>query len=303
MTERLVTEQRNPRTLDIDLRDTLAILTILNDEDARVPGAVRAILPDLASVVDDAAERFRSGGTIYYLGVGSSGRIAALDAAELPPTFSIPSERVVARIAGGTDALFQAHEELEDDADAGARDAADVRPGDIVIALTASGTTPYVVGAISAAHATGALCVVVSSNDNPALRAVCDHYLHVDTGPEPIAGSTRMKAATAQKLILTSFSTALMVRLGMTYSNLMVEMAQTNDKLRARAIRLLMEATGRDEAECRRHLMRSGGRIKVALLTLMGAESEAVAVAALEQAGGHPREALRHLDAYRSGTG
>ena len=296
----LVTEQRNPRTLDIDVSETLDVLRMLNDEDARVPGAVRAVLPELAEIVDKAVVRFQSGGTIYYFGAGSSGRIAALDAAELPPTFSIPGERVVARVAGGSDALLRAHEELEDDADAGRLDAADVREGDIVLGLSASGSTPYVIGALSAAHGNGALCVAVSSNDNPELRAVCDHYLHVDTGPEPIAGSTRMKAATAQKLVLTGFSTALMVRLGMTYSNLMVEVAQTNDKLRTRAVRLLMEATGRSEADSRRALARCGGRIKVALLILMGAESETAAATALELAGGRPREALRHLDGHRS---
>jgi N-acetylmuramic acid 6-phosphate etherase len=300
MTEELVTEQRNPRTVDIDVADTLDILTMLNDEDARVPAAVRAVLPELARVVDAAVDRFRSGGTIYYFGAGASGRIAALDAAELPPTFSIPAERVVARIAGGADALVRSYEELEDDAEAAARDAAEVKRGDIVFGLTASGSTPYVVGAISTARAARALCVVVSSNDNPALRSISDHYLQVDTGAEPIAGSTRMKAATAQKLILNGFSTALMVRLGMTYSNLMIEVAQTNDKLRARSLRLLMEATGRSESDCRRHLERTGGRVKVALLTLMGAENESVAISALEMADGHAREALRHLDGQRS---
>ena len=303
MTEQLATEQRNPRTLDIDLKDTLEILTMLNDEDGRVAVAVRAVLPELSRVVDGAVDRFRAGGTIHYFGAGTSGRIATLDAAELPPTFSVPGERVVAHLAGGIDAISLPREELEDDYDAGIRDAAEVRGGDVVIGLTASGTTPYVIGALSTAHATGALCAVVSSNDNPRLRSVCDHYLHVDTGPEPIAGSTRMKAATAQKLVLNSFSTALMVRLGMTYSNLMVEMAQTNDKLRARALRLLVEATGRSETDCSRHLERSGGRIKIALLTLMGAEDEAVAARALELAGGRPREALRHLGAARSAVG
>ncbi|NJD29636.1 MAG: N-acetylmuramic acid 6-phosphate etherase [Chloroflexi bacterium] len=295
----LATEQRNPRTVDIDVSETIDILTMLNDEDARVPTAVRAILPALARVVDDAVERYRAGGTIYYFGAGASGRIGALDAAELPPTFSIPRERVVARIAGGPDSMIRAQEDLEDSPRRGEGDAGDVRAGDVVFGLTASGSTPYVAGVIRSSHAAGALTIVVSSNDNPALRRICDHYLHVDTGPESIAGSTRMKAATAQKLILNSFSTALMIRMGMTYSNLMVDVAQTNEKLRARAVRILGQATGRPEAVCRRHLERSGGRVKVALLTLLGAPSEAAAVAALDRAEGRTREALRYLDGAR----
>ena len=293
------TEQRNPRTVDIDVSSTLDILTMLNDEDARVPVAVRAVLPDLARVIDAAVERYRAGGTIYYFGAGASGRIGALDAAELPPTFSIPRERVVARIAGGLESMLRASEELEDDIRTGAHDAADVGDHDVVFGITASGTTPYVIGAIRAARAVGALRVVVSSNDNPALRRLCDFYLHVDTGPEPIAGSTRMKAATAQKLILNSFSTALMVRMGMTYSNLMVDVAQTSGKLRRRAVRLLREATGQSEADCRAALERSGGRVKVALLLLMGADDEESASAALERANGHAREALFDLDGRR----
>lgn len=291
----LATEQRNPRTLDIDVRATFDILAMLNDEDALVPGAVRAVLPELARVVDRATDRFRAGGRIFYFGAGTSGRIGAIDAAELPPTFSISGERVVARLAGGVDTLERAHEEAEDNRAQGRHDASDVAAHDVVFGLTASGTTPYVLGAIAAAHDAGALCVVVSSNDSPVLRAISDHYLHVETGPEPIAGSTRMKAATAQKLILNSFSTTLMIRLGMTYSNLMVDLAQNNDKLRARAVRLLVQATGRSEEDCQRQLAWAGGRVKVALLSLLTTADEAAIVAALERAGGRTREALREL--------
>lgn len=292
----LATERRNPRTADIDIADTPEVLAFLNDEDARVPMAVRAILPQLAEVVDAAVERFASGASIHYFGAGASGRIGALDAAELPPTFSVPEERVVAHIAGGSHAILHSREEFEDDFDLGANDAAAADENDIVFGLTASGTTPYVVGAVTAAHQIGALCAVVSSNNNPDLRSLCDHYLHVDTGPEPLTGSTRMKAATAQKLVLNSFSTALMARLGMTYSNLMVAVTPSNTKLRDRAVRLLMEASGRAEEECRTHLDHSGGRVKVALLMLMGAESRTDALKALDHAKGRAREAIQYLN-------
>lgn len=290
------TEERNPRTRDLDTLPTMELLARLNAEDARVPEAVAEALPDLAIVVDAALERFAAGGRIHYFGAGTSGRIALLDATELPPTFSIDADQVIAHHAGGDGAAARATEAVEDDAERGAADAAEVTAGDVAIGVAASGRTPYVGGALEAARRAGAYTALISSNPAAPLEQDVDRHVCAPTGPEPIAGSTRMKAGTAAKLLLNGFSTALMVRLGKTYSNLMVDVAASNAKLRGRVLSILTEASGRDESACAAALDAAGGDTKAALVALLGGTDAAKAGAALEESGGSVRAALARLE-------
>jgi N-acetylmuramic acid 6-phosphate etherase len=266
------TEARNPRTVDIDQLSTLELLRRINDEDARIPAAVRAVLPDLAALVETALRAVRAGRRVHYFGAGSSGRVGLIDAVELVPTYGIPADVVVAHLAGGDAAIRVAVEGLEDEPREGARDAADVVAGDVAIGLTASGRTPYVGGALERARAAGASTALVTCNPAALLAPSADLVLCVDTGPEAITGSTRMKAATAQKLVLNAFSTALMVRLGRTHSNLMVSLKPTNEKLRERSVRLLAEATGEPVERCREALRSVQGNVSDALARLTGAD-------------------------------
>jgi N-acetylmuramic acid 6-phosphate etherase len=289
------TETRNPRTLDIDTRSSLDILRLLNEEDALVPAAVAAVLPALAPVVDVAEASVRAGGRIHYFGAGTSGRLGALDAAELPPTFGVDATLVSAHNAGGKDALFLADEGAEDDEAAGAAAAAGVAASDVAIGLAASGRTPYVLGALRAARAAGATTVLVSANPDAPFAAEVDAHIGVATGPEAIAGSTRLKAGTAEKLILNGFSTALMVRLGLTWSNLMVGMTARNSKLRGRLLATLVDATGESEERCASALVAAGGDGRVALVALLGGVDTPTAEAALRAGRWTVRAALAQL--------
>lgn len=290
------TEQRNPRTVDIDLMSTMGILSAINAEDRRVPDAVAAVLPQLARAVDYAVEALRGGGRVHYVGAGTSGRLATLDAAELVPTFNVPGDLFVAHHAGGAQALRQAVENAEDDDEAGAAElSAVVQPGDFVLGLAASGRTPFVLGALEASSRLGAHTGLVSANPRAAKPAGVDVLIAVATGAEVIAGSTRMKAGTAQKLILTAFSTATMIKLGKTYSNLMVSMRATNAKLRGRTIRILQEATGLTMADCSDALTEAGGDLKTALVHLLSGSDVEHSAAALAATGGHVRKALDAL--------
>ncbi|HTU74537.1 MAG TPA: N-acetylmuramic acid 6-phosphate etherase [Trebonia sp.] len=289
------TEQRNPRTDGIDLLSTPDMLSLLHAEDALVPGAVRPALGALARVVDAAADRVRAGGRVHYFGAGSSGRIAVLDAAELLPTFGLAPDVVVAHLAGGMGAMADAVEGAEDDARTGSVDAADVRAADLVIGLSASGRTPYVAGALAAAAASGAFTAVATCNPGSALRTLAQVAIVAETGPEALAGSTRLKATSALKLILNGFSTALMIRLGKTYSNLMVEVRATNDKLRIRQVRILRDATGEPGGACEAALAEAGGDLRVALVMLAGGASQERAADALAVTSGGVRAALALL--------
>ena len=289
------TEQRNPRTLAIDAVGTSEILQMLNNEDARVAGAVSAVIPELTKAVDAAVEAVRGGGRVHYFGAGTSGRLAVLDAAELLPTFHVPDGLVVAHHAGGMEALLRAVENVEDSEDGGALDAAAVTGQDLVVGLAASGSTPYVAGALKAARAAGATTVLVTSNPDAPLAPLADVVIAADTGPEVIAGSTRLKAGTAQKMILNAFSTTLMIKLGRTWSNLMVDLVATNNKLRGRMLRILAEATGADEAACESALAAADGELKPALVHLLTGTPVAEARAALEAAHGRVATALAEL--------
>lgn len=291
------TERRNPRTTDLDRLSTLDVLRSINAEDRLVPDAVAAALPALARAVDFAVEALRTGHRVHYVGAGTSGRMATLDAAELAPTYNAPPEWFVVHHAGGSKALNNAVEDAEDDDEGGAAELrASARPGDFVLGLTASGRTPYVLGALRAAGALGARTGLVFSNPHATRLMDIDVLVEVDTGPEVVAGSTRMKAGTAQKIVLTAFSTAVMVKLGRTYSNLMVSMRATNAKLRGRTLRILREATGAEPAECARALDDARGDLKVALVHLLSGVDSKTAAAALAGTDGHVRQALLSLD-------
>lgn len=290
------TEARNGRTRDLDRLSTVDVLKRINDEDQEVPGKVREVLPQLAVAVDLAVAALRRGRRVHYVGAGTSGRLGVLDAAELMPTFAVPDDWFVTHMAGGPPALLRPVEDAEDDSEVGRRELeASVNPGDVVVGLAASGRTPYVAGGLRAARAKGAATVLVTANPAAPLSSEVDVFIAVDTGPEVVAGSTRMKAGTAQKLVLNAFSTAVMVRLGRTYSNLMVDVLATNAKLRGRVLGILREATGLSEAECASALEASGGDLKTALVSILANVSTDRARTALSDADGHTYAALSAL--------
>jgi N-acetylmuramic acid 6-phosphate etherase len=293
------TELRNDRTLDIDALSTPELLERLNDEDLTVAPAVRRALPDLALVVDAAGRALRSGGRVHYFGSGTSGRLAFLDAAELAPTFDLQPGVVVAHIAGGEPALIDAAENAEDDEASGAAEAAEVTAADVVIGVSASGSAAYVAGALGQGRQAGAFTALFTSNPGAPIASLADVVVCADTGPEAITGSTRLKAGTAQKLLLNSFSTALMVRDGRTYSNLMVRLTPVNAKLRARQLRLLGQATGAGEAACAAALSAAGGEVRVALVSLLSGADAAAARTALATAQGRVSAAVAMIQQDR----
>ena len=292
----LPTEQPNPRTANLDRLNTLEMLTRLNDEDQCVAPAVRAVLPELARAVDLAAERWRAGGRIVLFGAGTSGRLALLDAAELGPTYGVTPDRYLARLAGGSGAMQTAVEGAEDDRAAGEAAASDLTSGDVALGIAASGRTPWVLGALDVSRRQGSLTIGLACVPAPTLADYADVLLAVDTGPEPIAGSTRMKAGTAQKLVLNAFSTALMVRLGKVYGNLMVDVRATNEKLRRRAIRLVQDVTGADDETAAHALAEAGWEVTTAIVQVRLGLPVAEARARLTAADGHLRHALGELE-------
>jgi N-acetylmuramic acid 6-phosphate etherase len=294
---------RNERTTEIDTVGTLELLQLINAEDGLVAGAVAATLPVLATVVDATVARLRAGGHVHYFGAGSSGRIGVLDAAEVVPTFGADPGMFVAHHAGGEAAVAQAIEDAEDRQSLGETSAAGLSSADVAIGLSASGRTPYVAGALRRARAVGALSVLVSSNLAAPLAELADYSLLADTGPEAIAGSTRLKAGTAEKMILNSLSTAVMIKLGRTYSNLMISLSGTNEKLRLRQVLILTEISGASEAACRAELDRCGGDLRLALLCLLAGLTPESAASALAAADGNVRAALAAVGASDGADG
>jgi N-acetylmuramic acid 6-phosphate etherase len=288
------TERRNARTYGLDLRSTLGVLRAMNSEDARVAPAVRRALPAIAHAVDSIVEALRGGGKLFYVGAGTSGRLAALDAAECPPTFGTPRGMIQAVLAGGRRALTHASEGAEDSAARGARDLAKrkLSARDVVVGIAASGTTPYVLGALEFARRRGARTIGVASNRGTLLARAAQIPVVVETGPEAIAGSTRLKAGTAQKMVLNLLSTASMVRLGRVYDNWMVGVALTNRKLRRRGLRILEEATGASASQAARALRHSGHDLRVAIVMLKAGVSAGEARRRLNDAGGDLRHAM-----------
>ncbi len=294
-TPTLRTEQPNPAHPALDRYDTDTLVDTLVADQAQAALAVRAAGAALAQAVDVAAPRLLGGGRLVYVGAGTSGRLGLLDSVELNPTFSWPRERALARLAGGEQALLQAVEGAEDDRQQAAADIATLKLSatDVVLVLAASGTTPYAVSAAAAARGTGALTVGFANNAGTPLLAACEIAVLLDTGPEVISGSTRLKAGTAQKIALNTFSSAVMVRLHKVYGNLMVDVRATNAKLVQRALRLTMLATDADEAAARAALAASGQRVKLAIVMLKAGLDAPAAQARLAAAQGSVHEALR----------
>lgn len=290
--DHLPTEQSNPRTADLDQLDTLAILRHINREDHTVASVVERALPRVARAVDLAEGQWRRGGRVVLFGAGTSGRLALLDAAELGPTFGVPPDRYLARMAGGAGAFQRAVEGSEDDIQAGRAAAADVAAADLAFGVAASGRTPWVLGAIEAARAAGAATVGLACVPRPAMASLVNVSIAVHTGPEAISGSTRMKAGTAQKLVLNAFSTALMVRLGKVHGNLMVDVQATNEKLRRRAERLVMSVAACDERAARAALIAAGWDVKTAIAMVGLGVAADDARRRLQAAGGHLRRVL-----------
>ncbi|MGI8696763.1 MAG: N-acetylmuramic acid 6-phosphate etherase [Mycobacteriales bacterium] len=291
----LTTEWADPRYAGIDTMPTVELARIINAADATVPTAVAAVIPAVAAAIDDIVGGLRAGGRLIYVGAGTPGRIATLDAAECPPTFGTPPQQVQALMAGGRTALVTAVEGVEDDAAAGAADLAalDVTAGDAVLGITASGRTPYVIGALLAARAAGAVTIGLVCNARAELSAVVDHPIEVIVGPEVLAGSTRLKAGTAQKLVLNMISTIAMVALGKTYGNRMVDLRATNRKLRRRAERMVADITGADDDTVRAALLAADQHVKTAVVAIERDVDAAAARDLLRAAGGRLGEALR----------
>jgi N-acetylmuramic acid 6-phosphate etherase len=285
------TEERNWRTVDIDRVPTEQVLRMINTEEATVAQAVASVLPALATVVDRTVARLAAGGQVHYFGAGTSGRIGVLDAAEVVPTFGVQPGLFNAHQAGGPTAVRQAVEGAEDREALGCLAAEQVTAADVAIGLSASGRTPYVAGALGAARKVGAVTVLISSNPAAPLAALADYCLIADTGSEAIAGSTRLKAATAQKLILNSLSTAVMIRLGRTYSNLMVSLSASNAKLRERQLTILTEACGAAPDACRAALASCEGDLRLAVLCLLSGLDPGQGRVALTAADGNVRAA------------
>jgi N-acetylmuramic acid 6-phosphate etherase len=294
-------ERRNPRSVDIDLFPTERILKIITGEDALVANAVAAAIPQIAKVVDTATECIRAGGRIIYVGTGTSGRLAVVDAAECPPTFGIPSELIQAVMAGGSKAFMQPLESSEDDHEKGASDlkTKKITKNDLVIGIAASGNTPYTTAALEFAKSKGAKTAAIVCAENSAMSKTADFTVHTAVGPEVITGSTRMKAGTSQKLVLNMISTATMIKLGMTYSNWMINVSMTNRKLRERGQHILQEILGVKPDEAVRLVQDSGSNLKVAVI--MGATgcTREEAKNRLSEAKGNLRAVISHLGSGR----
>lgn len=294
MIKQRATEQRNPRTRGIDAKSTIEILRAIHREDASVARAVSAALSAIALAVDAIARALQQGGRLFYVGAGTSGRLAALDAAELPPTFGTPARMVQAVIAGGRRALTHAVEGAEDNRAQGAKDLAAraFNAKDVVVGIAASGGTPYVLGALEFAKRKGAATIAITSNPRTPITQVARISIVTRTGPEVITGSTRMKAGTAQKLVLNMLSTATLIRLGRVYDNWMIGVALTNRKLQARGLRILMEASGASVSESTRALSQSGHDLAVALIMLKTGATAPQAKRLLRNNQGHVHNTL-----------
>ncbi len=291
---KLPTEQRNPNTADIDRISTLEMVRRINDEDKKVAYAVEQELESVAQAVDAIYESLSSGGRLIYCGCGTSGRLGVLDAAECPPTYSTDPEMVQGIIAGGERAMFKAAEGAEDNADAGREDMQKIglSAKDIVVGIAASGRTPYVLGAMAYAHEIGAKTVALTCNKASAMNEAADISIGVETGPEVITGSTRMKCGTAEKMVLNMLSTGAMIRLGKVYGNLMVDVMPTNEKLVRRAISIVSTAAGVDEELARQTLEQCGFSVKTAIVMLVRGLGVEEAEKRLGESGGVVARAL-----------
>lgn len=291
----MTTETRNPRTMQLDQMSELEIVTVMNEEDARVPLAIAKCLPQIAQAAAWAVEAFEQGGRLFYMGAGTSGRLGVLDAAECPPTFGVPQGMVVGLIAGGEKAFIVAVEGAEDSRELAVQDLQShhLTAKDFVVGIAASGRTPYVLGGLDYARSVGCHTAAIACNPGSAVGKAADLAIEVTCGPEVLTGSTRLKSGTAQKLILNMISTASMVRIGKAYQNLMVDVMQTNEKLHTRAENIVMDATGVERSVARHAIDEAKGSVKTAITMLLADCDAAEAARRLEASHGHVREAIR----------
>ncbi len=290
----LVSETRNPRTMDLDRLSTRDLVARVNQEDQSVAQAVERELAAISDAVDQIVAAFRSGGRLIYIGAGTSGRLGVLDASECPPTFSVPPGMVVGLIAGGDTALRNSIEGAEDDPAQGAKDLQDIDLShrDIVVGIAVSGRTPYVIGALEYAASVNAATISLTCNPNSELARHADISIAPVVGPEVLTGSTRLKSGTAQKMVLNTLTTAAMIRIGKTYENLMVDVAVSNQKLMTRALGIICDITGATQAEAERLLADSGNDLKIAILMRLTGLDRDQSKTSLEQNGGVLRNAI-----------
>lgn len=294
----LATEQNNPSTRQIDIATTEEILHLINEEDKNVPFAVEKEIPNIAKAVEIIVEAFKQGGRLFYIGAGTSGRLGIVDAAECPPTFGTPPDLVQGIIAGGKEAVFRAQEGAEDNEEDGKKviETYGIKPPDVVVGIAASGRTPFVKAAVLEAKRRGIKTIFIATSPVEKVKelgVVADVFICPVVGPEVIAGSTRMKSGTAQKLVLNMLSTASMIRLGKTYGNIMVDLQLTNNKLRERAKKIIMDICNVDYQTAQNVLKESDGKVKVALVMLLGNVSKQEALKLLEESNGFVKIALK----------
>lgn len=291
---KLTTEARNENTMNIDSVTTKEMIRIINEEDKKVPYAIEKETDAIAKAVDITAERLSRGGRLIYVGAGTSGRVGILDASECPPTYGVSSELVQGIIAGGNSAIFKAVEGAEDDEELGKKDLRDkkLRERDVVCGIAASGRTPYVIGAMEYAREVGAAVISVTMNKNSRMASLADVPISVEVGPEVIMGSTRMKAGTAQKLILNMISTCTMIKLGKVYSNLMVDVQASNEKLYARAKRIVLLATGEEESLIEKVLIETNYNVKLSILMIITKLKKDEAIKLLDENKGFVKKAI-----------
>ena len=294
----LASEARNTDTLDIDLLPSEQILEKINTADREVPEAVHRELPQIARAVDAIAEAFRGGARLVYMGAGTSGRLGILDAVECPPTYGVSEDMVVALIAGGEEAVYRAQEGAEDSFTLGGEDLRNIHltEKDVVVGIAASGRTPYVIGGLRYARSLGCTTVALSCNKSAAIAAEADIAILPEVGPEVLTGSTRMKAGTAQKLVLNMLTTASMIRIGKSFYNLMVDVKATNEKLVSRTRRIVMEATGVELEQADRVLQDCDHNAKLAIMIILSGLDRASAESALARSDGFLRQALREVN-------
>ena len=300
--DQLVSEARNPATLQIDLMSPAEILGVINTEDSRVAEAVKHELPQIALAVDRIVAAFQAGARLIYMGAGTSGRLGVLDASECPPTFGVPEGMVVGLIAGGDRALRYPIEGAEDDRNGGRRDLENIglTAKDVVVGIAVSGRTPYVIGALEFAKSIGATTVALSCNPRSTIAQLADIAISPVVGPEALTGSTRLKSGTAQKMVLNMLTTASMIRIGKTYQNLMVDVTASNEKLLARAVRIVTQATDCTPQQAEAALALTGNDVKLAILVQLTGLDVSAARATLQSAGGFLRHAIEKQPAQSS---
>lgn len=291
----LITEQRNPYTMNIDTLSALEIVQKMNDEDQKVALAVRENLPQIALAVEKIVHAFQKGGRLVYIGAGTSGRLGVLDASECPPTFGVPAEMVVGIIAGGERALRHPIEGAEDNKEAGVLDlqAVNFTEKDVLVGIAASGRTPYVIGALEYANTLGATTVSIASNPNSTMGQIAQIAIETLVGAEALTGSSRLKSGTAQKLVLNMLTTASMILIGKCYQNLMVDVQASNEKLKARAVRIVMQATECEREIAEQVLDETAGNAKLAILMILANLNKTEAKALLSTTQGHLQTALK----------